>query len=290
MRRATLVAALVTGAAALAAALGASAAEQTAQVSIEYGDYAPTRVDVVTGDTVAWSNDSPRNHTVTDDGDGYDSGTLVPTDRFQRRFASAGSFPYHCRLHPSIRGEVDVHQLLLDPQPVPAQAGAPFPIGGRSALAPGTNVSIESDDGSGFRPVAVAAVGQDGRFSASVTPADTASYRAVARGEVSPPVQVLVLNRSVALSVRRGRRTTVVTVSVAPASPGSTVVLQVYLRERFGWWPVGQATVGKASLARFVLRLSRPASARARLTLPDGATPLATSPTIRVGRTVRGRP
>jgi hypothetical protein len=99
---------------------------------------------------------------------------------------------------------------------------------------------------------------------------------------------VLVLNRSVAVQARRGRRT-VVSVTVTPASPGSTVVLQLYLRERFGWWPVGRARVGKDSRARFVVQLDRDVTARARLTLPDGATPLATSPTLHVGPVARGR-
>ena len=50
----------------------------------------------------------------------------------------------------------------------------------------------------------------------------------------------------------------------------------------FGWWPVAQKTLGKKSRASFTLRGSRRVAARVLLTLPDGATPLATSKTLRV--------
>jgi hypothetical protein len=70
---------------------------------------------------------------------------------------------------------------------------------------------------------------------------------------------------------------------VTPASPGATIVVQLHLRERFGWWPVRQVKLRSESGATFRLRLARPVSARAVLTLPNGVTPLATSPTVRVG-------
>ena len=45
----------------------ASATGPAAHASIGYSDYSPVRLDVVAGDTVDWTNDSVRNHTVTDD-------------------------------------------------------------------------------------------------------------------------------------------------------------------------------------------------------------------------------
>jgi plastocyanin len=161
-------------------------------VSIEFGDYAPARIDVVAGDEVNWSNDSVRNHTVTDDHGAYDSGSLHAGSQFNHVFAQPGSFPYHCRLHSYIRGEVDVYDLLLAPEPVPAQADQPFPLRGRSALPPDTPISVEANDGTGYRAVASTTVGPDGDFTATVTPTASATYRAVAGSEQSPPVQLLV--------------------------------------------------------------------------------------------------
>src|SRR5204863_877134 len=203
-----------------------------------YSDYSPVRLDVVAGDTVDWTNDSVRNHTVTDDAGAYDSGTLPSTYKFAHTFETPGAFPYHCRLHPYIRGEVDVWRVLMDRPAGTAQAGVSYPLNGRTALASGSSVDIEADDGSGagFVKVGEATVAADGSFAARVTPSGSASYRAVGGGQASPAVNLLVLNHSVVASARRGRKSTVVSVQVTPADPGGYVVLQLRLSERVGWW------------------------------------------------------
>jgi plastocyanin len=245
-----------------------------AQVSVEYGAVAPAQVDVLPGEAVQWSNDSVRQHTVTADDGSFDSGTLSPTSEFTHVFRSTGTFTYHCRLHPYIVGEVDVLSVLLDRPVAPASAGKPFPLSGRAAATEG-DVAIEFDDGSGsgFQPAGTASIGPDGHFVANITPATSGSYRAVFGDAVSPPVDLLVLNRSISAQVRGSR----VTATVSPASPGATVVLQLYLKQRFGWWPVQQTKLNKASRATFRLGRHRAVSARVVLTLPDGATVLATS-------------
>jgi hypothetical protein len=64
---------------------------------------------------------------------------------------------------------------------------------------------------------------------------------------------------------------------VTPAVPGGTVVLQLRLRERFGWWPTRTLRLDSRSHARFVIDRRVSAPARVALTLPDGGTVLATS-------------
>ena len=54
-------------------------------------------------------------------------------------------------------------------------------------------------------------------------------------------------------------------------------MLQLYLPQRFGWWPVQTAKLGKRSAASFTLHPRGRLRARVRYTLPDGATTLATS-------------
>jgi hypothetical protein len=98
---------------------------------------------------------------------------------------------------------------------------------------------------------------------------------------------LLVLDRTVAIRARRGRTGVSVQAAVTPASPGATVVLQLFLHEHFGWWPVQRTKLGPGSTVRFALRLHRRVAARVLLTLPDGATPLAVSRTIRLGRARR---
>lgn len=252
-------------------------------VSMAYNSVTPPMIDVVTGATVKWTNDSVRVHTVTADDGTFDSGRMATDDTYTRRFDTPGAVPYYCALHPGIQGVVTVRDLLLE---VPSQAAAPnkpFPLSGRTALPAGTPVSIEADSGAGFAPVASANVGDDGDFAARITPSATASYRAVAGAVTSDPVALLVLDRQISLTVRRTDGRVRLQASVTPASSGGRIVLQLFLPERFGWWPVQTATLGRRSGASFTVHTRRAVRARVRYTLPDGATPLATSHTVRLG-------
>jgi hypothetical protein len=154
---------------------------------------------------------------------------------------------------------------------------------GRAALPAGTAVSVEADRGAGFAPAATTTVQPDGTFVASVVPGTTATYRAVAGPDASPPVSLLVLDRRIAIKAKRARRGLVISTNVTPASAGAPVVLQLFLHEHFGWWPVQRAKLDRSSTARFALRTSQRVAVRVLLTLPDGATPLAISRTVRVG-------
>ena len=261
------------------------------QVSIGFASLQPARLDVVTGETVQWTNDSARVHTVTADDASFDSGRFGSSQTFSRRFETAGEVPYHCRLHPAIRGVTAVHDLLLDAPPAAASPTSAFPLTGRAsaALAAGTAVSIEADTGAGFATVAATTVGPDGAFVARLTAPAAGSYRAVAGGVTSPPVNLLVLDRAISLSAKRARGRTILTTTVTPAARGGRVVLQLYLPERFGWWPVQAATLNVRSAATFVVRTKRRLRARVRFTLRDGATALATSRTVGVGAAPRPR-
>jgi plastocyanin len=293
MRRATVVAA----AAGLALALGAAPASSQhgagpepaapIPVSIGFDSVAPQHLDVLVGDTVRWMNDSVRAHTVTADDGSFDSGRLGPDAMFSRAFAADGDIPYHCIIHPFIRGDVRVSHLLLTQPTQPAASNRQFPLLGRAALPAGTPIAIQADRGEGFAPVATTTVQADGRFSASVVPGETGAWRAVAGADTSPPVTLLVLDRTVSVRSQRGRNRLLIRTSVAPASAGATVVLQLFLHDHFGWWPVQKAKLDRSSAARFALRTRQRVAARVVLTLPDGATALAVSKTMRVGPTRR---
>jgi plastocyanin len=246
-------------------------------VAIGYADYKPSHLDVLTGSTVMWSNSSSRVHTVTAVDQSFDSGRVARGKGFSHGFPVSGAYPYYCRLHPTIRGEVDAHDLLLDPQPESAAPGRSYPIGGRAALPEGTTVSIQGDSGAGYTETATATVDAAGRFSAAVAPAQTTRYRAVSGSSTSPPVELLVVDRTVRATGARRGPAVVVSAVVEPAAHGQTVVLQVRSRERFGWWPQRRARLSHASRARFVLHTRRRVRARVVLTRSDGATPLAFS-------------
>jgi plastocyanin len=253
------------------------------QVSIGYAAFATPRLDVLVGDTVTWMNDSVRIHDVVARDASFDSGRLVGGDHFAHQFQQEGTVPYYCSLHPFMTGEIDVHPVLLNLPAGLAGSGKPFVLTGRAPAGITGSVIIEADAGSGFARVGTAAVAPDGTFRTSVVPQATTTYRAVAADGQSPPVQVRVLDHAVSLSARHHGRSTTLSVRVTPADPGAAVVLQLRLHDRFGWWPVQRARLDASSTARFVIDRRAVAPGRVLLTLPDGATELARSRTVRVG-------
>ncbi len=165
-----------------------------------------------------------------------------------------------------MRGTVAVHDLMLHAPAEPAVPGKPFPLHGRTALPAGTPITIEADEGTGFAPVGAATAGDDGGFTAELRPRASGQLRAVAAGsQASPPVPLLVLDRKVTATGRSGHGRSVVRVRVTPPGHGGMVVLQLRLRERFGWWPVRHAELDDRGRARFKLPTRAP---RAR---PRGA-------------------
>jgi plastocyanin len=262
---------------------GGAAADVAAIVPIQFAAFGFPHVDVLAGETVRWTNNSVRVHTVNADDGTWASARLVTDDSFSHRFDTVGAATYHCTLHPFMLGEVDVHNVLLARPTEPGAPGRPYVFHGRSALAPGTAVSIEADSGSGFQPAGNATVETDGTFTTDVVPTTSAAYRAVAGEESSPAVQLLVLDRKLAVSATGRGRSAVVSARVAPALHGAPVVLELRLPQHFGWWPVARAKLDHASMARFSLRLRHRYPARVVLTLRDGATALAVSRTLHVG-------
>jgi plastocyanin len=278
----------VVVAAVVAAAFGgpgaARAVDGEPAVQIGFAAFGPAQITVLAGDTVTWTNVSVRKHSVNADDGSWSSPDVFPDGAYAHTFDTPGPVPYYCKVHSFMHGEVDVYRVLLDAPMGDANPGRSYPLRGRAALPAGSVVTIEADDGTGPHTVASTAVGEDGSFVAAVSPSTSAYYRVVSGADASPPVRLLVADRKVSVSaVRHGTRV-VVDASVSPPSPGGIVVLQLHLRQRFGWWPERQVRLDARSHARFVMRLRSSPRARVVLTLADGATPVAISRAIRVAR------
>jgi plastocyanin len=239
-------------------------------VTIGNAGFTAPHLDVLAGDTVTWHNASFRTHDVDAVDGSFASPGLLTGAMFMRRFDTPGTVAYFCRLHPSMRGEIAVHRVLLDAATQPAAAGKPYTLTGRAA--PGATVAIEPGG-------VTATVPADGRFSATVTPATTTAYTASVDGETTPPAQVAVLDRKVSAKQTRTGRRVAIDATVTPAAKGATVVLQLKLKEHFGWYPVKVATLGASSKVRFTTA-RRHVAARVLLTASDGATELARSATL----------
>jgi plastocyanin len=53
-------------------------------------------------------NNDTTTHTSTGSNGAWDSGSIAPGASFSRTFPAAGSFTYHCTIHPGMVGTVTV--------------------------------------------------------------------------------------------------------------------------------------------------------------------------------------
>jgi len=110
-------------AAALVGAGTALAADQA--VAISGFSFAPGSVTVNVGDTVTWTNSDAQAHTATADDASWDTGTISGSGGTGAvTFSTAGSFPYHCAIHPTMTGTVTVQAAAATAAPT---AGATTP-------------------------------------------------------------------------------------------------------------------------------------------------------------------
>jgi len=109
-----IVFAVAVGAGASWPAMGTSL---SAQIVMEDGSpyYVPVTATVASGTPINWDNPTPTHHTVTHNGcveDGspclFDSGPVPPGGQFTVPGLPAGRYPYHCRIHPIMRGVLTV--------------------------------------------------------------------------------------------------------------------------------------------------------------------------------------
>jgi plastocyanin len=88
---------------------GAAAGTGNGPVRIAGSAFAPANVTAKAGQRVTWAHQDPgATHTVTADQGQFRSGELSQGDEFAHVFPTAGSFAYHCDVHPDMRGTVQV--------------------------------------------------------------------------------------------------------------------------------------------------------------------------------------
>jgi plastocyanin len=79
------------------------------EVFIDNMVFTPASITVKPGTTITWINKEGLTHTVTSDTLGvFDSGNMLKDKSFSFTFNTAGKFPYHCTLHPGMKGNVIV--------------------------------------------------------------------------------------------------------------------------------------------------------------------------------------
>ncbi len=70
--------------------------------------YSPNPITVTRGSTVTWTNNDTVTHTATADSGSWNSGGLAPGTSYSTTYQIAGTYPYHCTIHPNMVGSVIV--------------------------------------------------------------------------------------------------------------------------------------------------------------------------------------
>ena len=85
-----------------------AAAAGSASVTIQGFAFNPATTTVAVGTKVTWTNMDTAGHTVTLDDGSDTSDTIATGATFDHTFSAAGTFTYHCKIHPSMKGTVTV--------------------------------------------------------------------------------------------------------------------------------------------------------------------------------------
>jgi len=125
--------------ASLALAPVASAADSS--VDIAGFAFSPQSVTVKVGDTVTWANADAQTHTATADDGTFDTGSISGNTSKSVTVTKAGTFAYHCKVHPTMTATLVV-EAAAAPPPTDAiagvrsagESGPTWPLPGLAAL------------------------------------------------------------------------------------------------------------------------------------------------------------
>jgi len=88
---------------------GGSGGPGTNEVWIQNMAFNPSTITVTAGTTITWTNKDGYAHTVTGDTNLFDSGNIASNGTYTHSFATAGTYSYHCMVHPTMTASVIVN-------------------------------------------------------------------------------------------------------------------------------------------------------------------------------------
>ena len=93
-----------------AAGGGCTASSEAGAVSvgIENFAFAPADVSAAVGETITWTNSDSAAHTATLDDGACDTGNIAQNASAGLVFDAAGTYPYHCTIHPNMKGTITI--------------------------------------------------------------------------------------------------------------------------------------------------------------------------------------
>jgi plastocyanin len=86
----------------------AAAQQPVASVAITGFAFAPARLTAKIGQTINFTNNDAVAHTATSDSGAWDSGELATGASYSVTLDQAGTYAFHCAVHPFMRGTIVV--------------------------------------------------------------------------------------------------------------------------------------------------------------------------------------
>jgi plastocyanin len=80
-------------------------------VFIQNMAFSPSTITITANWTITWTNKDAIAHTVTSDTGVFDSGTIPANGTYSHTFSTAGTYTYHCTIHPSMTASVVVNPV-----------------------------------------------------------------------------------------------------------------------------------------------------------------------------------
>lgn len=87
---------------------GSSTPVATTSVSLENIAFNPSNISVSVGQEVTFTNNDSVTHTITADDNSFNSGNVAKGQSYKHVFNKAGTYNFHCSVHPSMKGTVSV--------------------------------------------------------------------------------------------------------------------------------------------------------------------------------------
>ncbi len=88
----------------------AGSTQTSAKNAVQIANYSfsPASLTVKVGDSVTWTNGDSLGHSATADDGSFDTGVLSSGQSGSTTFSKAGTYTYHCSVHPSMKGTIVV--------------------------------------------------------------------------------------------------------------------------------------------------------------------------------------
>ena len=103
-----LIAALLFFAGAATVCANDQSSAANAEVKIDNFSFGPDTLTVPVGTTVTWTNRDDIPHTVVSTEGVFKSKVRDTDEKFSYTFATAGTYPYYCSVHPKMTGKIVV--------------------------------------------------------------------------------------------------------------------------------------------------------------------------------------